>query len=140
MEKRPLIQRLDFLWSGFDKSLGLTVLALVFISIVTFVSSSSGAHVKMICDASAPTYLLTHWVRDRSRGARLPIETVVQKQAAGTAAHADLLKDPQWQAWLDAGKSGELARAAQARAKAQPDDDQAAVALADHGFVVGDVS
>nr|WP_216859825.1 rod shape-determining protein RodA [Polynucleobacter sp. MWH-Loch1C5] len=48
VEKRPLIQRLDFLWSGFDKSLGLTVLALVFISIVTFVSSSSGAHVKMI--------------------------------------------------------------------------------------------
>ena len=48
MEKRPLIHRLDFLWSGFDKSLGLTVLALVFISIVTFVSSSSGAHVKMI--------------------------------------------------------------------------------------------
>lgn len=48
MEKRPLIQRFDFLWSGFDKSLGLTVLALVFISIVTFVSSSSGAHVKMI--------------------------------------------------------------------------------------------
>lgn len=48
MEKRPLIQRLDFLWSGFDKSLGLTVLALVFISIVTFVSSSSGALVKMI--------------------------------------------------------------------------------------------
>jgi tetratricopeptide (TPR) repeat protein len=46
------------------------------------------------------------------------------------AAHADLLKDPQWQAWLDAGKSADLARAAQARAKAQPDDDQAAVALA----------
>jgi N-acyl-D-aspartate/D-glutamate deacylase len=48
--------------------------------------SDGGAHVKMICDASAPTYLLTHWVRDRSRGARLPIETVVQKQSAGTAA------------------------------------------------------
>lgn len=46
------------------------------------------------------------------------------------AAQADLLKDPQWQAWLDAGKSADLARAAQARAKAQPDDDQAAVALA----------
>lgn len=45
-------------------------------------------------------------------------------------AQADLLKDPQWQAWLDAGKSADLARAAQARAKAQPDDDQAAVALA----------
>lgn len=45
-------------------------------------------------------------------------------------AHADLLKDPQWQAWLDAGKTAELSRAAQARAKAQPEDDQAAVALA----------
>ncbi|CAM3999885.1 hypothetical protein [Roseateles saccharophilus] len=46
------------------------------------------------------------------------------------AASADVLKDPQWQAWLDAGKSNDLVRAAQARAKAQPDDDQAAVALA----------
>lgn len=46
------------------------------------------------------------------------------------AASADILKDPQWQAWLDAGKSTDLARAAQARAKAQPDDDQAAIALA----------
>jgi N-acyl-D-aspartate/D-glutamate deacylase len=52
--------------------------------------SDAGAHVKMICDASAPTYLLTHWVRDRSRGARLPLETVIQKQAAGTAAAVGL--------------------------------------------------
>jgi len=47
--------------------------------------SDGGAHVKMICDASAPTYLLTHWVRDRSRGERLPLETVIAKQSAGTA-------------------------------------------------------
>lgn len=46
------------------------------------------------------------------------------------AAQAELLKDPQWQAWLDAGKTADLARAAQARAKVQPEDDQAAVALA----------
>ncbi|RTL19266.1 MAG: tetratricopeptide repeat protein [Burkholderiales bacterium] len=46
------------------------------------------------------------------------------------AASADVLKDPQWQAWLDAGRSADLARAAQARAKAEPEDDQAAVALA----------
>ena len=52
--------------------------------------SDGGAHVKMICDASAPTYLLTHWVRDRSRGERLPLELVVQKQAAGTAAAVGL--------------------------------------------------
>jgi N-acyl-D-amino-acid deacylase len=52
--------------------------------------SDGGAHVKMICDASAPTYLLTHWVRDRTRGERLPIETVVRKQSAGTAAAVGL--------------------------------------------------
>lgn len=46
------------------------------------------------------------------------------------AAHAELFKDAQWQAWLDAGKTTELGRAAQARLKAQPEDDQAAVALA----------
>ena len=28
-----------------------------------------------ICDASIPTFMLTHWVRDRTRGARLPLET-----------------------------------------------------------------
>ena len=27
-----------------------------------------GAHVGMICDASATTYMLTHWTRDRTRG------------------------------------------------------------------------
>lgn len=48
---------------------------------------------------------------------------------AGSAT-ADVLKDPQWQAWLETGKTADLARAAQARAKAQPDDDQVAVALA----------
>jgi N-acyl-D-aspartate/D-glutamate deacylase len=52
--------------------------------------SDGGAHVKMICDASAPTYLLTHWVRDRTRGDRLPLELVIEKQAAGTAAAVGL--------------------------------------------------
>ena len=39
-------------------------------------------------------------------------------------AQAQLLKDPQWQAWLDAGKSGELARAAeqQTLARIEPVD------------------
>lgn len=62
----------------------------------------------------------------RARAWTLPLALVL---AAG-AAQAQLFKDPQWQAWLDAGKSADLARAAQARAKAQPEDDQAAVALA----------
>jgi len=48
--------------------------------------SDGGAHCGLICDASMPTYLLTHWVRDRSRGARLPVEFVVKRQTADTAA------------------------------------------------------
>lgn len=49
--------------------------------------------------------------------------------AATSVAQAQLLKDPQWQSWLDTGRSDELERAAQARLTAQPDDAQAAVAL-----------
>ncbi len=44
-----------------------------------------GAHVGSICDASIPTFLLTHWVRDRTRGPRLPLELVVQRHSRGTA-------------------------------------------------------
>ena len=29
--------------------------------------SDGGAHCGLICDASFPTYLLTHWARDRTR-------------------------------------------------------------------------
>ncbi|HKF30436.1 MAG TPA: D-aminoacylase [Candidatus Binataceae bacterium] len=47
--------------------------------------SDGGAHCGLICDASMPTYLLTHWVRDRSRGKRLPVEFVVKRQTADTA-------------------------------------------------------
>ncbi|NRA08543.1 MAG: amidohydrolase family protein [Myxococcales bacterium] len=48
--------------------------------------SDGGAHCGLICDASVPTYLLTHWVRDRSRGERLPLEFVVRAQTRNTAA------------------------------------------------------
>src|SRR4029078_9443569 len=47
--------------------------------------SDGGAHCGVICDASMPTYLLTHWVRDRRRGARFPIEQIVARQTRGTA-------------------------------------------------------
>jgi N-acyl-D-aspartate/D-glutamate deacylase len=36
-----------------------------------------GAHVGTICDASFPTFLLAHWVRDRAEG-RLPLERAVR--------------------------------------------------------------
>ena len=48
--------------------------------------SDGGAHCGLICDASFPTYLLTHWVRDRSRGSRLPLEQAVHLQTGRTAA------------------------------------------------------
>jgi N-acyl-D-aspartate/D-glutamate deacylase len=47
--------------------------------------SDGGAHCRMICDASYPTYLLTHWARDRSRGPGLPLEHVVRMQTHDTA-------------------------------------------------------
>jgi N-acyl-D-aspartate/D-glutamate deacylase len=45
-----------------------------------------GAHVGTISDGSFPTTMLTHWVRDRSRGERLDLATVVAKQTSMTAA------------------------------------------------------
>jgi N-acyl-D-amino-acid deacylase len=47
--------------------------------------SDGGAHCNMICDASFPTFLLTHWARDRHRGEKLPLEFMVRKQTLDTA-------------------------------------------------------
>ena len=48
--------------------------------------ADGGAHTGTICDASMPTFMLTHWTRDRSRGETLPLEYVVKKQTHDTAA------------------------------------------------------
>ncbi len=48
--------------------------------------SDGGAHCGLISDASYPTFLLTHWARDRKRGPRFPIEYVVRKQTLDTAS------------------------------------------------------
>jgi len=37
-----------------------------------------GAHYAVICDASFPTFLLTHWVRDRVRGERFSLPEVIR--------------------------------------------------------------
>jgi N-acyl-D-amino-acid deacylase len=47
--------------------------------------SDGGAHCGAICDASMPTYMLTHWARDRHRGEKLPIEFAVKRQTSDTA-------------------------------------------------------
>ena len=53
--------------------------------------ADAGAHVGLICDAGAPTYLLTHWARDRTRGEKLALEFVVQRQTRDTARSYGLL-------------------------------------------------
>jgi N-acyl-D-aspartate/D-glutamate deacylase len=54
--------------------------------VTTFGLSDGGAHAGQTCDASATTYLLTHWVRDRTRGPRLRLEDAVAKMTSKTAA------------------------------------------------------
>lgn len=44
-----------------------------------------GAHCGTICDGSYPTFMLTHWVRDRTRGERLPLSAVVKWLSHDTA-------------------------------------------------------
>ena len=48
--------------------------------------SDGGAHCGVIIDASVPTYMLTHWGRDRTRGPGLPLEMLVKRQTSETAA------------------------------------------------------
>jgi N-acyl-D-aspartate/D-glutamate deacylase len=45
-----------------------------------------GAHCGIICDASIQTFVLTHWVRDRTRGPRIPVELAVKRMTRDTAA------------------------------------------------------
>jgi N-acyl-D-aspartate/D-glutamate deacylase len=53
--------------------------------------ADGGAHCAIICDASIPTTMLTHWTRDRSRGDKLPLPLVVKRQTCDTATLYGLL-------------------------------------------------
>ncbi len=53
--------------------------------VAIFGLGDGGAHVRMICDASMTTYLLSYWARDRTRGPKLPLEDVVRMQTSATA-------------------------------------------------------
>jgi len=44
-----------------------------------------GAHLGSICDASYPTFMLTHWVRDRPRGERMSLPFAVEALTRRTA-------------------------------------------------------
>ncbi len=51
-----------------------------------------GAHVGIMCDATATTYTLTHWTRDRGRGALFPVSWAI-KRLSWDNAEAVGLKD-----------------------------------------------
>jgi N-acyl-D-amino-acid deacylase len=48
--------------------------------------SDGGAHCGVLCDASAPTYMLAYMTRDRTKGETLPVELAVHKMTQDTAA------------------------------------------------------
>ena len=48
--------------------------------------SDAGAHCGAICDGGTPTFMLTHWGRDRTRGPKIPLEYLVHRQTVQTAA------------------------------------------------------
>lgn len=52
--------------------------------------SDGGAHVGTVCDGSFPTFLLSHWTRDRAR-ALLPLEEAVHMLTGKTAAYLGLV-------------------------------------------------
>jgi len=50
-----------------------------------------GAHVGIICDASAISYMLTHWTRDRTRGATVPLPWAIKRLTRDNAEAIGLL-------------------------------------------------
>jgi N-acyl-D-aspartate/D-glutamate deacylase len=52
---------------------------------VLFGLSDGGAHCGVIADAGMPTFILTHWARDRTKGDRFPLEFLVRKLSSDTA-------------------------------------------------------
>ena len=47
--------------------------------------SDGGAHCGVIADAGMPTFILTHWGRDRTRGDKMEVEAIVQSLTSDTA-------------------------------------------------------
>lgn len=79
---------LDALANFRDNSLD-TVGALMHREDVVLGLGDGGAHYGMICDSSFPTYVLTHWARDRAAG-RLSIEAAIRELTSTPARIAGL--------------------------------------------------
>lgn len=81
-EGEALIYFPVFNYSGFDMN---PILAMLQHPLTRIGLGDGGAHCGAIQDASIPTYLLTHWVKGRERGGRIPLELAVKKQTRETA-------------------------------------------------------
>ena len=69
---------------------GDTVLEMIRHPTTTLGVGDGGAHCLGLCDATTPTTVLTHWVRDRKRGGRLPLEEAVYELSLNPARHFGL--------------------------------------------------
>jgi N-acyl-D-aspartate/D-glutamate deacylase len=71
-----------------------------------------GAHCGIICDASIQTFMLSHWVRDRSRGEKIPLEFAVKRMTSDPAKLYGLcdrgVLAPGWRADLNIIDLGEI--------------------------------
>jgi N-acyl-D-amino-acid deacylase len=47
--------------------------------------SDGGAHCGVIADAGMPTFIMTHWGRDRTRGDKMSLEFIVKSLTSSTA-------------------------------------------------------
>ena len=72
-----------------------------------------GAHVGMLCDASAFTYMLSHWTRDRAKGERMPLPWAIRRMTRDNALALGLadrgLLRPGYKADLNVIDHGRLA-------------------------------
>jgi N-acyl-D-aspartate/D-glutamate deacylase len=66
--------------------------------------ADGGAHLATICDASMPTYQLSHWVKGRTRGPRLELEQAVKMQTNDTAEFYGFTD----RGTLEVGKKGDV--------------------------------
>lgn len=66
--------------------------------------SDGGAHCRLICDASTPTYMLSHWARDRTKGPKFTVEEAVKLQTHDTAEMYGLGD----RGTLEVGKKGDV--------------------------------
>jgi N-acyl-D-aspartate/D-glutamate deacylase len=75
-----------------------------------------GAHVGVLTDASAITYLLTHWTRDRERGDTLPLPWAVKRITRDNAEAIGLLD----RGLLEVGKKADINVIDYAKLKIRP--------------------